>query len=81
MPSRRLPNSMETDFCLNAQSDDLQGGVVLASSTPIGGSQFTNSAFTLTVTAFGMQVSPDGHERWMNNVFIERRWRSLKRSA
>jgi putative transposase len=40
--------------------------------------QFTSAAFTGALTAAGIQISMDGRGRWMDNVFIERLWRSLK---
>src|SRR5699024_9979288 len=42
------------------------------------GSQFTSAAFTGTLAAAGTRISMDGRGRWMDNVFIERLWRSLK---
>jgi putative transposase len=42
------------------------------------GSQFTSAAVTGVLTAAGVKISMDGRGRWMDNVFIERRWRSLK---
>ena len=42
------------------------------------GSQFTSAAFTGTLAAAGVAISMDGRGRWMDNVFIERLWRSLK---
>jgi transposase InsO family protein len=42
------------------------------------GSQFTSFAFTNTLKAAGIRISMDGRGRWMDNVFIERLWRSLK---
>jgi putative transposase len=42
------------------------------------GSQFTSAAFTGTLAAAGIRISMDGRGRWMDNVFIERLWRSLK---
>jgi putative transposase len=42
------------------------------------GSQFTGSAFTGVLIEAGVRVSMDGRGRWMDNVFIERVWRSLK---
>lgn len=47
------------------------------SSIPIRG-QFTSFAFTTTLKAAGIRISMDGRGRWMDNVFIERLWRSLK---
>jgi putative transposase len=42
------------------------------------GSQFTSAAFTGTLAHAGSKISMDGRGRWMDNVFIERLWRSLK---
>ncbi len=42
------------------------------------GSQFTSPRFTGVLLAAGVQVCMDGRGRWMDNVFIERLWRSLK---
>ena len=42
------------------------------------GSQFTGFAFTNTLRNAGIRISMDGRGRWMDNVFIERLWRSLK---
>ena len=42
------------------------------------GSQFTTPRFTDLLTEAGVKVSMDGKGRWMDNVFIERLWRSLK---
>ena len=45
------------------------------------GSQFTAQAFTGCLEAAGVRVSMDGRGRWLDNVFIERLWRSLKYEA
>ena len=42
------------------------------------GSQFTSFSFTNTLKAADIRISMDGRGRWMDNVFIERLWRSLK---
>ena len=42
------------------------------------GSQFTSAAFTGVLAASGIRISMDGRGRWMDNVLIERLWRSLK---
>lgn len=48
------------------------------SLTPIKGSQFTSFEFTEVLKEHGIKISMDGKGRWMDNVFIERLWRSLK---
>ena len=42
------------------------------------GSQFTSAAFTGTLSAEGIRISMDDRGRWLDTVFIERLWRSLK---
>ena len=42
------------------------------------GTQFTSAAFTGRLEAAGIRISMDGRGRWLDNVFIERLWRSLK---
>jgi putative transposase len=45
---------------------------------PLESTQFTSFAFTNTLREAGIRISMDGRGRWMDNVFIERLWRSLK---
>ena len=45
------------------------------------GSQFTGAAWITTLTEAGVKVSMDGRGRCMDNIFIERLWRSLKQEA
>ena len=45
---------------------------------PVEFTQFTSAAFTGVLIAAGIRISMDGRGRWMDNVFIERLWRSLK---
>lgn len=42
------------------------------------GAQFTSQAFTGVLVRHGVRISMDGKGRWIDNVFIERFWRSLK---
>jgi len=42
------------------------------------GAQFTSDAFTVVLKAAGIQISIDCMGRWVDNVFVERLWRSLK---
>jgi putative transposase len=42
------------------------------------GSQFTSKAFTDVLTDAGIRISMDGKGRWVDNVFVERLWRSVK---
>jgi putative transposase len=45
---------------------------------PVEAKQFTSPRFTGVLQAAGVRISMDGRGRWMDNVFIERLWRSLK---
>lgn len=45
------------------------------------GSQFTGSAWITTLTGAGVRISMDGRGRYLDNIFIERLWRSLKQEA
>jgi putative transposase len=76
--SWRVSNSMEADFCIDALEEALarHGRPKIFNSDQ--GSQFTSPRFTGILEAQGIQISMDGRGRWMDNVFIERLWRSLK---
>jgi transposase InsO family protein len=45
---------------------------------PVESAQFTSQAFTAVLREAEVRISMDGRGRWMDNVFIERLWRSLK---
>jgi putative transposase len=76
--SWRLSNTMDVEFCREALQEALtvHGGPEIFNTDQ--GSQFTSLRFTELLTDAGVQVSMDGRGRWMDNVFIERLWRSLK---
>ena len=76
--SWRVSNTMEVDFCIEALEEamDLFGRPAIFNSDQ--GSQFTSPRFTEVLIAAGVRISMDGRGRWMDNVFIERLWRSLK---
>jgi putative transposase len=76
--SWRVSNTMEVDFCIEALEEamDLFGRPAIFNSDQ--GSQFTSPRFTEVLIAAGARISMDGRGRWMDNVFIERLWRSLK---
>jgi putative transposase len=73
----RLSNTMDTSFCLDALEDALRKGRPEMSNTDQG-AQFTSAAFTDKVEAADVRISMDGRGRWLDNVFVERLWRSLK---
>ncbi len=76
--SWRLSNTMEVSFCVAALEDALARYGKPGIFNTDQGSQFTSTAFTDVLTAAGVKISMDGRGRWMDNVFIERLWRSLK---
>jgi len=72
-----LSNSLEVGFCLEVLEAALSRG-----RPEIGGSdqgaQFTSPAFTGRLLRAGVQISMDGRGRALDNVFVERLWRSVK---
>jgi putative transposase len=76
--SWRLSNTMDVSFCVSALEEALARFGKPEIFNTDQGSQFTSAAFTRTLAAAGVQISMDGRGRWMDNVFIERLWRSLK---
>lgn len=76
--SWRLSNSMDTEFCVAAVEEALAKYGKPDIFNTDQGSQFTSAAFTGLLQANGIQISMDGRGRCLDNVFIERLWRSLK---
>lgn len=76
--SWRLSNTLDTSFCLDALEEaiDRYGCPEIFNSDQ--GSQFTSEAFTAKLKEHGIRISMDGRGRWMDNVFIERLWKSVK---
>ena len=78
--SWRLSNTMDSAFCVEALEAVLHLGVPEIFNTDQG-AQFTSVAFTDKVRACGARCSMDGRGRYLDNIFIERLWRSLKYEA
>ena len=76
----RLSNTMDTGFCVEALEAALRTGTPDIFNTDQG-AQFTSAAFTDRVHAAGARCSMDGRGRCLDDVFIERLWRSLKYEA
>lgn len=76
--SWRLSNTMEADFCVEALCEAIEryGRPEIFNSDQ--GSQFTSSVWIDELKRNDIRISMDGKGRWMDNVFIERLWRSLK---
>jgi len=76
--SWRLSNSLEPSFCVEALEEALARFGAPEIFNTDQGSQFTSFDFTGVLMEHGVKISMDGKGRWMDNVFIERLWRSLK---
>jgi putative transposase len=74
-----VSNTMETGLCLKALGNALEStGKVPGIFNTDQGCQFTSEEWTGRLQALGIAISMDGKGRWMDNVFIERLWRSVK---
>jgi len=77
----RLSNTMDAWFCVEALNEALAryGNPEIFNTDQ--GSQFTSVEFTGVLKDAGVAISMDGRGRCMDNIFIERLWRSLKYEA
>jgi len=76
--SWRLSNTLDTDFCIEALEEALSRNGPPDIFNTDQGAQFTSAAFTDVLKAHQVQISMDGKGRWMDNVFVERLWRTVK---
>ena len=76
--SWRLSNTMDALFCVEALQEALARFGKPDIFNTDQGSQFTSGAFTGVLIAAGVRISMDGRGRFLDNIFIERLWRSLK---
>jgi putative transposase len=74
----RLSNSLETSFCLEALREALERYGRPEIFNTDQGAQFTSEDFTSVLLEHGVKVSMDGRGRCLDNIFVERLWRSLK---
>jgi len=74
----RLSNTLGAEFCVEALEEalSLHGRPEIFNTDQ--GSQFTSDDFTGTLERHGITISMDGKGRYMDNIFVERLWRSLK---
>jgi len=79
--SWRLSNTMHADFCVDALNEAITKHGPPEIMNTDQGSQFTGSAWITTLTEAGVRISMDGRGRYLDNIFIERLWRSLKQEA
>ena len=74
----RISNTLEADFCVEALNEAIaQFGPPEIMNTDQG-SQFTSFAWTDRQRQSGVRISMDGKGRFLDNIFVERLWRSLK---
>ena len=76
--SFRLSNTLDASFCVEALEEALERYGAPEIMNTDQGSQFTSEGFTSVLQAHDVQISMDGRGRWLDNVFIERLWRSVK---
>lgn len=76
--SWRISNSMDASFCVDCLEDALRDHGKPAVFNTDQGSQFTSKAFTGVLKREGIDISMDGRGRALDNIFVERLWRSVK---
>lgn len=76
--SWRLSNTLDVRFCVTALTEALDRHGTPELFNTDQGTQFTSEVFTGLLEQNGVRISMDGKGRWVDNVFIERFWRSLK---
>lgn len=76
--SWEISNTLTTDFCLKAINNALKSGQKPEVFNSDQGSQFTSNDYTKTLIDKGILVSMDGKGRALDNIFIERFWRTIK---
>ncbi len=76
--SWRVSNTLDTQFCIEALEEALQRFGAPEIFNTDQGAQFASEAFTEVLKDHGVAISMDGKGRWVDNVFVERLWRSVK---
>ena len=76
--SWRLSNTLDASFCIEALEEALERHAAPEIFNTDQGAQFTGEGFTSVLADHGVAISMDGRGRWLDNVFIERLWRSVK---
>lgn len=74
----RLSNTLDSLFCVEALHEALERFGTPEVFNMDQGAQFTADAFINVLRDSGIKISMDGKGRWLDNVFVERLWRSLK---
>ena len=76
--SWRVSNTLDSAFCVEALEEALARYGAPEIFNTDQGAQFTSEAFTDVLKTHGVAISMDGKGRWLDNVFVERLWRSVK---
>jgi len=76
--SWRLSNTLDTSFCVDALTEAIEKHGAPEIFNTDQGSQFTSEDFTSVLKQHDIRISMDGKGRWVDNVFVERLWRSVK---
>ena len=76
--AHRVSISMTVDFCLEALEEAIAKYGRPQIFNTDQGSQFTSEAFTQMLKDHDIKISMDGKGRWVDNVFVERLWKSVK---
>lgn len=79
--SWRLSNTLDASFCVEALNEAIARHGRPEIMNTDQGSQFTSSAWITTLSDADIKISMDGRGRYLDNIFIERLWRSLKQEA
>jgi len=74
----RLSNTLDASFCTEALEEAIRKYGTPEIFNTDQGSQFTSDAFTDILLGNGISISMDGKGRWVDNVYVERLWRSVK---
>ena len=74
----RISNTLEADFCVEALNEAIARFGPPEIMNTDQGSQFTSFAWTDRLRRSGVRISMDGKGRFLDNIFVERLWRSLK---
>jgi putative transposase len=74
----RISNTMDAEFCISALEEAIAMHGVPAIFNTDQGSQFTSDAFVGVLQSHDIRISMDGKNRALDNVIVERFWRTLK---
>jgi len=77
----RLSNTLDASFCVEALKEAIAKYGKPEIMDTDQGSQFTGAGWITTLTEAGVKILMDGRGRYLDNIFIERLWRSLKQEA